>query len=328
MPISNGKYINPGWVNGQPPAINASELNAISDTLESLDAAGGSVSVRSPFIVVGTTQNGATTETCDFLCDGTADDVEINAAIAQSSQTGQEVYILGGTYNLTKTIQSPSGKPMTISGAGPSKTTLRGNGVSPLIDGYKITIKNISLGGYSGGSTSNILVEVSNSCIFENVYFYDFGQYAIYDENGGTNASVFAINCSFLGVGADACIYIGSSSGSHICNCNITGNVYISGLGTIISNVSCDGASTITLNNADKSLLSNCILDANVQLTNSSFCSISGNFFTGPYGISLDAQSAYNVVTGNGGGRTQIPSSWTGVTDNGNNNYVANNMPT
>lgn len=41
MPLVNGKYKNPGWVNNQPPRINASELNAISDTLEALDAGGG-----------------------------------------------------------------------------------------------------------------------------------------------------------------------------------------------------------------------------------------------------------------------------------------------
>ena len=37
MPIVNGKYKTPGWVNGQRPAINAVELNAISYTLEKLD---------------------------------------------------------------------------------------------------------------------------------------------------------------------------------------------------------------------------------------------------------------------------------------------------
>ena len=41
MPIKDGKYKNPNWVNGGPPAIDADELNAISSTLESLDAAGG-----------------------------------------------------------------------------------------------------------------------------------------------------------------------------------------------------------------------------------------------------------------------------------------------
>lgn len=34
MPIQDGNYVAPEWKNGQPPAINASELNDISETLE------------------------------------------------------------------------------------------------------------------------------------------------------------------------------------------------------------------------------------------------------------------------------------------------------
>lgn len=37
MPIVDGKYVAPTWINKQAPAINASELNAISQTLASLD---------------------------------------------------------------------------------------------------------------------------------------------------------------------------------------------------------------------------------------------------------------------------------------------------
>lgn len=37
MPIVNGKYVNPIWVNESTPAINATELNAMSDVLERLD---------------------------------------------------------------------------------------------------------------------------------------------------------------------------------------------------------------------------------------------------------------------------------------------------
>ena len=37
MPIVNGKYVNPIWVNESTPAINATELNAMSDALERLD---------------------------------------------------------------------------------------------------------------------------------------------------------------------------------------------------------------------------------------------------------------------------------------------------
>lgn len=41
MPIVNGKYQNPHWVNGGPPALDAAELNAISDTLEKVDSGNG-----------------------------------------------------------------------------------------------------------------------------------------------------------------------------------------------------------------------------------------------------------------------------------------------
>ena len=37
MPIVDGKYKNPGWVNNGPPYINASELNDMGNTLENLD---------------------------------------------------------------------------------------------------------------------------------------------------------------------------------------------------------------------------------------------------------------------------------------------------
>lgn len=39
MPIVNGKYQNPGWLNNQRPPINAQNLNDISETLEKLDRA-------------------------------------------------------------------------------------------------------------------------------------------------------------------------------------------------------------------------------------------------------------------------------------------------
>lgn len=43
MPIINGKYKNPNWVNDAPPAIDAGELNAMSDTIERLDGEMGNM---------------------------------------------------------------------------------------------------------------------------------------------------------------------------------------------------------------------------------------------------------------------------------------------
>ena len=41
MPITNGAYVNPGWHNGTSPYINDTELNAISDTLETVPIVNG-----------------------------------------------------------------------------------------------------------------------------------------------------------------------------------------------------------------------------------------------------------------------------------------------
>lgn len=53
---------------------------------------------------VGTSTAGWTAFDCDYLCDGTDDQVEINAAIQALPTTGGEVVVLDGTYNITATI--------------------------------------------------------------------------------------------------------------------------------------------------------------------------------------------------------------------------------
>lgn len=104
MPIVNGKYKNPGWVNGTRPPINAQNLNDISNTLEKLDLEGSS-GKRTVRFVVGTSTSGWTAADCDYLCDGTADDVEINAALTTALQKGGgEVRLLAGDYNISQTV--------------------------------------------------------------------------------------------------------------------------------------------------------------------------------------------------------------------------------
>ena len=152
MPIQNGKYVNPGWLDNGPPAIDAAEMNAISETLENLDAKGGGttytggdgISVvgteisaklstqpdntatfgedggiyvpktsggggsgkRYAVFVVGTSTAGWTAEDCDYLCDGTDDNVEINQAIYDLPDMGGEVVLLPGTYNISQYIRA------------------------------------------------------------------------------------------------------------------------------------------------------------------------------------------------------------------------------
>ena len=73
-------------------------------------------------LVVGTSTSGWTTSDCDYLCDGTADDVEINAAIQALPSTGGEIVILDGTYNITATIAMNK-----------DNTKLSGNGAATIL---------------------------------------------------------------------------------------------------------------------------------------------------------------------------------------------------
>lgn len=110
MPIVNGKYVSPTWQNGGPPPIDQTELQAMTDTLQNLDAGGGGGGgdgKRYARFVIGTSTNGWTAADCDYLCDGTDDQVEINAAIAAfgSLSGGNAAYgtivLLDGNYHLT-----------------------------------------------------------------------------------------------------------------------------------------------------------------------------------------------------------------------------------
>lgn len=72
---------------------------------------------RTARLTVGTSTAGWTKDNCDYLCDGTADNVEINAAIAALPADGGEIVLLDGSYNLAGKIDMKT-----------SSTTLRGNG--------------------------------------------------------------------------------------------------------------------------------------------------------------------------------------------------------
>lgn len=117
MPIVGGKYVNPGWVNNSPPALSASEMNAISDTLEELSQGGGTggSGKRYARIVIGTSTAGWTASDCDYLCNGTNDSTQFTNAIT-ALPDGGEIVLLDGTYQLNSNVDIE--KSCTIRGAG------------------------------------------------------------------------------------------------------------------------------------------------------------------------------------------------------------------
>lgn len=82
-------------------------------TAEFGDEAGGK---KYATIVIGNTAAGHTEKDCDYLCDGVADDVEINAAISDLTERGGKILLLPGTYYLANKIHVQANGNIEICG--------------------------------------------------------------------------------------------------------------------------------------------------------------------------------------------------------------------
>lgn len=359
MPIQNGKYINPGWNNGAPPAIDSTELNAISDTLENLDAGGGSGGgdgKRYARFVIGTSTNGWTAADCDYLCDGVDDQVEINQAIeALSSESAFSGYrgkivLLDGEYHLGGQLSLLNG--ISMEGTGGTKLVRGTTGPSYMIGVMNGSIKNIIYDGnsdifLSGPSSAAEIVLSYNSTITE-CTIYNFHNIAISTETANTVSPAYITKNKIGGtmsggltginVQNSSLIYIESNLISvsetmiSVDGTNITGNVPAQ---TYILWNTCGGAGsgTISLNHAEgcyvvgnscrRIVLEN--TDGGSQLLGSV---ISHNQFIysspldGAF-ISLGQGTGWNIVSSN------LMRSFGGtgtIQDNGSNNLVVNNI--
>lgn len=109
--------------------------------------------------VIGTSTAGWTADDCDYLCDGTDDQVEINAAIQALPTTGGEIKILDGTYNITEEISITR-----------SKRTIMGNGSNTVLKrmfnttaGYEKGLISLSAGEDTYTCIKNLLIDGNSS---------------------------------------------------------------------------------------------------------------------------------------------------------------------
>lgn len=91
---------------------------------------GGGSGKRVCRFTIGTSTNGWTTNDCDFLCDGTDDHIEIQAAIDALPENGGEIMFLDGEYILKSSVTI--NKPNII---------IKGNGSSSIIN-YDVGERN------------------------------------------------------------------------------------------------------------------------------------------------------------------------------------------
>ena len=237
------------WQNNE--IVEASDMIRIEQGILDIDVGLGNVQAevtthkadgtqhkKTARFVVGTSTSGWTAKDCDYLCDGTADDVEINAAITALPATGGEVVILDGTYNITASINISK-----------DNVSIRGNGNATILKRmYDSTNTNsgstakglITLNRKSGCKIQGLQID-GNVATYTASYNYGIDIYSSSDNTVTSNTcnntsygiSLF-LSSSNNTVTGNTCsnnnnygIFLSSSS-----NNTVTGNTCIRGIGT------------------------------------------------------------------------------------------------
>ena len=200
---------------------------------------------------MGTSKAGWTADQVDYLCDGTADDVEINAAIQALPAAGGEVVILDGTYNLTGSILVNKNN-VTLSGNGRStilKRAFYGGYSKPsliYVTSSNKTIQFLSLDGvnssYAGPTSDNIyLYRSSTNTIIGNTC--NDGTSGILLNSNSENNTVIGNSCiRGTGTASDYTSYqytikVDNSNNNLIAGNNIMGKNYVDfGTGNTFAN--------------------------------------------------------------------------------------------
>lgn len=164
------------------------------------------LATRAARFVIGTSANGWTSKDCDYLCDGSADDVEINAAITALPSTGGEVILLDGTYNITAAIK-----------LGKAGVSLRGNGQATklvrafsgsymiyLSGGYGV-VENLCIDGASGTytSSSKAIYALSGNNIVRDCFIQNHSDYGIHFAAGKNKATGNTVTKCYSGIVLD-----------------------------------------------------------------------------------------------------------------------------
>lgn len=246
--------------------------------------AGGKRAAR---LTIGTTANGWAKKDCDYLCDGAADDVEINAAIAALPATGGEIVLLDGTYNLAATIQ------MNKDGI-----ILSGNGLATKL-----------VRGFKGDSTNKAIVYMSKTnCVVRGIAVdgVKASYYAgIYNQGIGSMGNKNTIeDCFIENVHSSAVDVWGDY---HVVrNVRATGSGYgvnASGDNNIVSGCISTKNDTGIHVSGDHNVVVGCVCEENdigIELADSSYNIINGNVsrVSAENNILVDG-SNYNIITDN-----------------------------
>lgn len=234
-----------------------------------VDAPAGGAGKRVCRFTVGTSTAGWTEDVCDYLCDGTDDQEEINAAIQALPETGGEIVILDGTYNITASIVLDR-----------ANSTLRGNGSATVLKRMW------------DSSTQEGIVNVSaDNCTVCDLCFD--GNKVAYTSNNNRGVNIS---------GSKICVT------GNTYNNNKSDGIYVSGSGNTITGNTCNdnssygihvrgnGGNTVAGNTCNNNSSYGIHVGSTINHNNT----ITGNTCNdnGSYGICVSS-AASNTITGN-----------------------------
>ena len=225
---------------------------------------------RAARFVIGTSTAGWTEADCDYLCDGTADEVEIKAAISALPSEGGEILLLDGTYNISSSI--------AISKA---NVVLRGSGPSTVL---KRMFNSTSANGVIGCSAAHCRICSMDVDGNKTAYASDDNR-AIYASQSASYIEIDHVTAknSYNGIS------LSGMTGASILNCIVqttsARGVYISGASGILLDgnlISGNGGTGINVQRTEDIRILNSTIDNTVD-----------------YGISIDAESKRGMISGN-----------------------------
>lgn len=170
------------------------------------------------FVIAATDSTDADKASADYLCDGTADQVQISAAFAASTpSTFRRVLLLEGTYTLSAPIVMAAYSVLEGQGDA-SKIVAGANAITCITAASNSTIANLRLDSLATTGTSAIQAIGKTDVKVDNVTVVGFPNYGF---NGTTSTSkVHFYNCRFYGGGSGVyAIYVSSCHHIHVVDC-------------------------------------------------------------------------------------------------------------
>ena len=280
--------------------------------------------------------SGADIGSADYVCDGTADDVEIQAALDALPVGGGEVKLLNGTFNIATVIALDSNQTLRGCGKNTILTTTSAIGILDSWGGsgtekVNTTISDLQIDGNSV-ATRGVYLRYSDNAIVKNLYIH-----SIPDSNNGISG-YYASGClidgcdirgCYSGISFDYCDDTIITSNNFSANrysgvtlqstCNRLSIIDNNSSGNSFYGLDCRGDNNVVSNNICTTntragiyttTITNSVISGNnssdnsqegIFVINGDNNTVSGNCCIGNYSsnIHLENTASYNVVIGN-----------------------------